>query len=431
MKIKMLLTILATGIGMLAVAQLAHADSKYEVWALDQSYDSDGDPDQGILHVFRGSDIQYITGNATETHTIDLYDAAVAAGFPGGLKPHMTLFNTGATHLLIGHASNGIAYAINANTKAIEDAFDMNDVLASGKSHAATPAPNNQYMIISDTDVADVVVRVNTNYGGGFGNIFGAATVINVSGNSICAAITDDSQYAFVTLAAGGLDIVDMTTNSVVHSYTVDPSLTANPGAAIIVGEIGPNGCGGLQIGNTMYINSGNPNPQHIDMVYAFDLTDLPGKPDLVRIPQGGNDSHGMASLGGGKFLWNCNRGSNACNVHDTATSPFDPAADPSDPNRIVNVVDLAAGGKLGADPAPDLVDTSPSGHLLFVAQRGPIPLSANNPAFNNAKGDSPGVGVVLIAGNGKYGIPIQHFDLSHIIGGNNVADIHALRVRK
>lgn len=427
---------LVTGAVIMVANSLAQAANRYEVWAIDQSADSDGDPNAGILHVFRGSDLQYIVGKAKRTHKIDLQDAAVSAGFPGGIKPHMTLFNTGATHMLVGHASNGIVYAIDARTKQVVDAFDMNDVLPSGKSHAALPAPNNQFMVISDTDVADVVVKVETDYAGGFGNIFGAATVIPVSGNSICGVITADSNYGYITIAAGGLDIVDFrpgsaTEDQVIHNYTPDPSLKANPGDVITVGEVGANGCGGFQVGDVMYINSGNPNPQHQDMVYAFDNAALPGRPAIVEIPQNGNDTHGMSAPGNGNYLWTCNRGSNTCNVHDVSVSPFDASADPSDPNRISEVIDLEVGGILGDDVAPDLTDTSPSGRLMFVAQRGPIPISANDPNFNNAKGDSPGVGVVISVAGGRDGFPIQHYPLDNFVGGQNVADIHSLRVRK
>lgn len=426
----------------MTASSLVQASGRYEVWAIDQSADSDGDANAGILHVFEGSDAQYIIGKAKKTHQIDLQDAALAAGFDAGIKPHMTLFNTGATHMLVGHASNGVVYAIDADTKEVVDSYDLDDDLTStsGKSHAATPAPNNEFMVISDTDVADVIVRVETDYAGGTGNIFGDATVIPVSGNSICGIITNDSNYGYVTIASGGLDIVDFrpgssTENQVIYHYTADPSLKANAGDTITVGEVGANGCGGFQVGDVVYINSGNPNPQHQDMVYAFDNAALPGnKPDIVKIPQNGNDTHGMSAPGNGNYLWACNRGSNTCNVLDVSVSPFDPSADPSDPNRISEVIDLEVGGILG-DAAPDLTDTSPSGQLVFIAQRGPTPISANDANFNNAKGDSPGVGVVISIGGGSDGFPIQHYPLDNFVGVGgvnvNVADIHSLRVRK
>jgi hypothetical protein len=51
-----------------------------------------------------------------------------------------------------------------------------------------------------------------------------------------------------------------------------------------------------------------------------------------------------------------------------------------------VNTVNLA--GEISNDPAPDLVDAAPNGNRLFVALRGPVPLSGDP---HNAQGTTPG----------------------------------------
>jgi len=66
-----------------------------------------------------------------------------------------------------------------------------------------------------------------------------------------------------------------------------------------------------------------------------------------------------------GKYLWACNRGDNSCNVIDT------------DANRVVNVIDLEASGKLG-DATPDLIDLSPRRSLPNVV-RFPSPQTTRN----------------------------------------------------
>ena len=147
----------------------------------------------------------------------------------------------------------------------------------------------------------------------------------------------------------------------------------------------------------------------------------------MYAIPQSGNDSHGM--LLAGNYLWVGNRASNTINVHNVRKNPFDAGTDPADRVPLVSVIDLK-GTKLG-DTAPDLIDISSSGRVVFIAQRGPKPISANNASFNNARGDSPGVGVVKVIGTGKRGVPSAHYSLSHVVGGVEIADIHALRVRK
>ena len=51
-------------------------------------------------------------------------------------------------------------------------------------------------------------------------------------------------------------------------------------------------------------------------------------------------------------------------------------------------------------DPAPDLISRSPNGDYLFVALRGPAPVTANHAA----QGSCPGVGVIKLEKGGKSG---------------------------
>lgn len=51
-------------------------------------------------------------------------------------------------------------------------------------------------------------------------------------------------------------------------------------------------------------------------------------------------------------------------------------------------------------DPAPDLISRSPNGDYLFIAFRGPAPITANHAA----QGSCPGVGVVRLEEGGKSG---------------------------
>src|SRR5690606_6263117 len=51
-------------------------------------------------------------------------------------------------------------------------------------------------------------------------------------------------------------------------------------------------------------------------------------------------------------------------------------------------------------DPAPDLMDVEPNGDYLFVAFRGPVPVSSSHAG----QGSCPGVGVVELSGGGNKG---------------------------
>ncbi len=433
MKIKSTITAIAASLA-LAVFGAAYADggghgakSAYEVWGFDQSHahldgDTHSGPDRdGILYIWSGTDKQFKKGHAaTESYNWeDLLEGFYGVGnVPAGFgTPHMTLWNTGATHLVVGHTSgNSGVTIVDGDSRTVVDSTTVG-----GNAHAAIPAPDNSFILVANIS-NQIVHKLDTNYAGGFGNIFTGATALDLaaagvpaaigagSAKPICPVITASGDYAYVTLAAGGLVIIDNNTMTVAHTYTVDETLDlvdANGNSELDAGDIGQNGCGGIEKDGIVYINSGTKNPENGEMVYAFNnayLESTGNKPDFIRIPQNGNDTHGMAVIG--NYLWACNRGSNTCSVHDIedaadlfqgANGTYDPSLlDPgvaSDPIRIVNVVDLQ-GPKLG-DPAPDLVDVSPSGKVFFIAQRGPKAFTANSDAFHNAEGDGPGLGVL------------------------------------
>ena len=65
----------------------------------------------------------------------------------------------------------------------------------------------------------------------------------------ICPITENTSTYAFVTLRGGGLLVVNVKETPM----KVTTTLTNN--------DIHPAGCGGYQIGNTMYLNSGGDGP--------------------------------------------------------------------------------------------------------------------------------------------------------------------------
>ncbi len=93
----------------------------------------------------------------------------------------------------------------------------------------------------------------------------------------------------------------------------------------------------------------------------------------------------------------------------------------------MVNRFGLA--GAVSDDPTPDLLDISPGGNRIFMALRGPNPLSGNNPAFNNAAGSTPGVGVIRVEQGGRGGVFFARVPISRIVGGVERADPHGLKV--
>jgi DNA-binding beta-propeller fold protein YncE len=122
-----------------------------------------------------------------------------------------------------------------------------------------------------------------------------------------------------------------------------------------------------------------------------------------------------MAAVG--SYVWSGDRAGNNIEVIDAAG------------NTSVGTINLA--GAVSDDPAPDLMDAAPDGSHVFVALRGPSPLTGNDKAVNNAVGSTPGVGVVTVSGGGKGGELVGVARVSNMKEGKETADPHGIAVRK
>ncbi len=184
--------------------------------------------------------------------------------------------------------------------------------------------------------------------------------------------------------------------------------------------QIHPAGCGGIQSGGTMYINSGGGwpiAPLSYD-IYALDISNLPTSISAKLISQRDDtfaDSHGMASVG--RYVWSVDRAGNNIEIIDTLS------------NLSVSSVDLVTSAN--ADPAPDLLDVAPDGQYVFVGLRGPNPLTGNDKNVNNAKGTIPGVGVIQVDAGGKIGHYKGQAAITNRKDGKETADPHGIAVRK
>ncbi|MBD2778408.1 YncE family protein [Iningainema tapete] len=410
------------GFSPVALARSSNS-SAYEVWAIDQADSLDGTPLGGNLFVLSGNDQNFIQGKA-KIDQINLAANAVKNGFAPGSKPHWITFNKGATHAIVGHASSGQVYAIDANTRQVVD------VVAPGNnSHAVYISSDNKYVYVADTP-GQRIHKIYTNYEAPVGEIFTKVETLSFDDNTrqalgtqtaqpVVAQIDDTGKWVYVTFASGGVAIVNAETLTVAHVYNST--------------ETTFNGLVGYQFGNSFITNAGNANPETTDFVYIYDhksLLENPStRPAFIKVPQSGNDVHGVEVLGG-KYLWQLNRASNTITVHEIKPNPFDPNIEGSDKVRAVNLIDLAD-TVLGPDPTPDLIGISPSEEVAFITQRGPFPISGNDPAFFNSVGIFPGVGVVQVKNDGKDGKPAYLYRFDNVVNGNNIGDFHALAVRK
>ncbi|MBU6432417.1 MAG: hypothetical protein KJS98_03755, partial [Nitrospirae bacterium] len=209
-------------------------------------------------------------------------------------------------------------------------------------------------------------------------------------------------------LRGGGLLVFDVTTTPMKVVATLNNN------------QIHPAGCGGIQVGETMYINSGGGwpvAPLSYD-VYALDLSNLPKSISARLVSQRDDrfaDSHGMAGVG--RYVWSADRAGNNIEIIDTLS------------NLSVGSVELVTDAN--KDPAPDLMDNAPDGQYVFVGLRGPNPLTGNDKTVNNAKGTIPGVGVIHVDVGGKVGHYKGQAAITNMKDGKETADTHGVAVRK
>ena len=411
------------GLALLLLVFAARAEAKqYEVWTIDQSdTTSDGG---GTLYIYEGEDLEGADARNAIPRVVDLGGAArtlcLAQTGTAPRRPHMFFFNADQTHAVIAFVTTGHVLFMDATTQEPIQCIDVGV-----QAHAAVPSYDQSFVVIANQN-GKLLQRINTDFQSDNFSLDATATInlatcvtpsgaacedpiLRPSNRPICPVIDRNDSFTFVTLAGGGLFVVDS---------------RATPMA--IVGEydknvVHPEGCGGTQARGQMYINSGGALESDL---YSFPLTgyspmnppNTPA-PSLVFTRDGQHsDSHGVVATKHERFLWVAERFSNSVFIVDTLS------------NLRVNELSLA--GDISSDPAADLMDSSPNGNRIFFSMRGPNPLTGNNPTFNNAVGSTPGIGIIRVTNGGASGEFFTRVPITHLVGGIERADPHGLKVR-
>jgi hypothetical protein len=412
--------------------------SAYEVWVVDQS-DTKGLDHGGTLYIFGGSDLQRATGTAPPpSAVVDLgaETAALCREKTGAnpVRPHMVLFNQSHTHASLAFVASGHVAIFDARSRKPLDCLRTTQSASGRQAHAAFPAPDGSYILVANQN-GKRLERIDVNFGTNTFTHNTAATLdlatcttpsgapcqapnVRPDNAPICPVLTEASDLSFVTLRGGGMFVVDpkATPMRIVAEYDM----------ATVKG----NGCGGAQVRNQMYVNSGGRpgKMDHLSMygfdVYRFSLDAFRAGPTfpvntpapaVVFAAPGEHDSHGTVVTGGGEYLWVMDRHADVVEIVSTRDDK--------------HIGTLALNGALTTNAAPDLTDVSPSGDLVFVAFRGPTPLSGDP---HIATGATPGLAILEVTGSGRTGVLRSLIRLTNV-GADGVerADPHGLRVRR
>jgi len=391
------------------------APPAYEVWVIDQS-DSSKDGG-GTLYIYDGESLAKDAKSA-KAETVDLGDKFAeackeAGGYPK--RPHMIFFSKDGKYGILSYVASGHVVFLDAAARA-----PIGCVSLGKNAHAAWPTANMK-MAIGANIAEKRLVRIGTDYANKKFTVndtvaLGALEPILPDAAPICPITESKSQYVFVTPRGGGLVVYDITATPMFLRGTLPET------------AVRPAGCGGVQIGATMYLNSGGgwPNTPLNHDVYAFSVGSLPDVSVPVRIGgRDGGDSHGMVAVG--KYLWSGDRHLNLIDVYDTG-------------NADLKAGTILLSEDLSKDPAPDLMDAAPDSSYVFAALRGPSPLTGNNKDVNNAVGGTPGVGVIKVESGGRGGKLVGIAAISKMVQekdkeGKDVtvekADPHGIQVRK
>jgi DNA-binding beta-propeller fold protein YncE len=404
-------------------------DPNHEIWIVDQS-DTRADGG-GTLYIYQGDAVAGHDAAEAVPEVIDLGDAArtlcLTQTGTAPRRPHLMLFNVEQSHAVIAFVATGHVLFVDAPTRTPVGCVDVGV-----QAHAAFPSPDSSYVVVANQN-GKLLQRIATDYATNTFTLDNGATldlancitpnglpcqdpVLRPDNAPICPAGIASNGLLFETLRGGGLFVVDT---------------LATP--MRIVGEydratIHPNGCGGVELNGKIYLNSGGgtaSNPLESDL-YRFFLADFSTTPNPPNTPlptiifsqddQGFVDSHGVTLTRNGRFLWVGDRAANKVVVVDTTA------------DLVVNEFSLL--GEESGDPAPDLMDRSPSGQRVYVALRGPSPLTGNVAGVNNAVGSTPGLGVIRVQSGGLQGALQAIAPITNGSGGVERADPHAVRVR-
>jgi DNA-binding beta-propeller fold protein YncE len=410
---------------------------------------SDTTPDgSGTLYIYDGASINGQAAHKAVPEVIDLgglaRDLCLTTG-SAGRRPHMLFFNAAHTHAILSYVSTGHVLFIDGATRTPVGCVDVGL-----QSHAAFPSQDGTFVLVANQN-GKLLQRINTDYATNTFTLDNAATLDLANGTTpagalrqdpalrpdnapICLGIDASSRYGFVTLRGGGLFVVDCATTpmQIVAEYDL--------------ATIHPTGCVAVQVGNKMYIVSGTgadtQAQTHADL-YVLPINGFSPTPNPPNIPApqwvlsedgAAVDAHGAVPTKHGNYLWMVDRFANKITVVDTTTDRVVNRFNIGVP--LVNRLSLGGPGQSG-DPAPDLMDISPSGNRIFATLRGPRPLTGNNPGFNNAVGNTPGLGIFQVKQGGRSGAfvgiaPISHTaDANGNLDGIEHADPHAIAVRR
>lgn len=348
---------------MLGLPHATHSqEGRYEVWAVDQADAARGG---ARLYIYDGQRLE--AGQTAPPEVINLDAAAAGVGDGPGVRPHILEFTAEGRHAIIANVASGHVHVMRVQERRIVASIDIGEQV-----HHAMATPDGAFIVAANQNGkrlarirADFAAERFTYNRADDLNLAALEDPAHPDNAPICPVLSGN--VAYVTVRGGGLYVVDYraTPMRVLRTYGRE--------------QVGPAGCGGLRIGEKIYINSGTATSANL---YVFDAATH----DLVKsvgVGWTGWDAHGLVIVGPAErpFLWMANR---------------------ADGNiAVINVNrDAVAGIIPDVGAAPDLMALSPSGRRVYLVLRGPNNLTGGP----SAKGQTPGLAILEVLDDGQRG---------------------------
>lgn len=248
----------------------------------------------------------------------------------------------------------------------------------------------------------------------------------------ICPIPSSNGRHAYATLGGGGMFVVDVqaTPMAIVADYTKTLIHAA--------------GCGGVEAEGYMHLATGTSGPgiseftvYRLGLDYpsapAFNATNTPAPvaiwedPDNgLALPGNNRDAHGMVLVGDELHIFD--RVRNNVEIF-TMYEPWDDLHPSSNYDLTSSgACGTTAGTSRSNDPTADLGTVSPLGDTIYMALRGPFPLTVSHAA----EGSCPGLGII------RRNPTTSTWELAHVLPASvsdftslkNLSDPHAVIVR-
>jgi DNA-binding beta-propeller fold protein YncE len=363
----------------------AAPSGRYEVWAIDQADVARGG---AWLNIYDGQSLE--SGQAPRAERINLFQAAIGVGDGPGVRPHMLAFNSTHSHAVISNVATGHVYVMRTSDRKIVASIDIGEQV-----HHSEVSADDRWILAANQNGkrfarirADFATERFVHEREQDINLAALEDRAHPDNAPICPAITGGKAY--ITLRGGGMYIADFraTPMRITRVYGND--------------QVAPAGCGGVVIGDKVYINSGTVNSSDL---YVLDRNSDAMLKHL-RLGWSGSDGHGLAVTGGGRYLWMGNRADSNIIVINTQRDAH------------MGIFD-------GVGTAPDIMAVAPDGNHVYVALRGPSNLTGGP----SAKGTATGFAVLRVLEDGRTGRRIATVP----IGDQTPAspnDVHSISVR-